>query len=781
MAYRAEIEIVAKGVAKIGQLQKNLNQLANQIDHLNGPGSLGDFNKQLAQATKLMSRAQQGTVEEKRAIEQYVVALNNANQAQARTNKLIAEEIRQRNGATIALRKYNAAAVPPRERGSMSGRYLRPLGRSQSAVSLGPQPDRTKMLRRQAVLDRTVRRTQQLSGLQQGLAKLSKVEADARLDAARSASQQVGEMAAISREAKKINQYSLPRVGPREPKADRRRRSGRQRFTDIATGAGFPLLFGGGPLQALAGGVGGAFGGLGGAIAGSAIVAQLEGFARAAAETGVALTSTAGALEFVREKSLFSSEQNRELAAQLEEQGNVAELATLLTDELVKKVGNSGVAALTDLGDTTKETTALWNQLTTQLQILISGPLNGFLKLVNNAIGGINEALKPTAKEDFTAIRDRILEGSDEAAKEQVLAIEAGVRGTTKRNLRGGGTQTIQGTLTEAGAATGLEQLKAAGLLPKIPVTLEDQRTFTPDAGAERLAERIKRQNQAAASRLAISKAELAIVKESSELSKIDLEFDLKRTRVQEKYTRLFSKALSDQEKSRLEQAQKLDLEILSVERNEKISNHMRDQFDALSKVTAEMQEMTSFTKELSDEFKSLANTINNEIINGIEGMIDGTKTLGQVASSMLKKIASQMLQTAIMGPSGSGGIGGMLLSGISSLFGGGASTAGPGGFTLPAGATPKFRAFANGGRPPVGRPSVVGERGPELFVPRTSGTIVPNEALGSGANVTVNVDASGSSVQGDGPSANQLGKAIGAAVQAELIKQKRPGGLLTR
>ena len=87
---------------------------------------------------------------------------------------------------------------------------------------------------------------------------------------------------------------------------------------------------------------------------------------------------------------------------------------------------------------------------------------------------------------------------------------------------------------------------------------------------------------------------------------------------------------------------------------------------------------------------------------------------------------------------------------------------------------------FANGGNPPVGRPSIVGERGPELFVPRTAGTIVPNHAMG-GANVTVNVDASGSSVQGDGSSAQQLGKAIGAAVQAELIKQKRPGGLLTR
>ena len=46
------------------------------------------------------------------------------------------------------------------------------------------------------------------------------------------------------------------------------------------------------------------------------------------------------------------------------------------------------------------------------------------------------------------------------------------------------------------------------------------------------------------------------------------------------------------------------------------------------------------------------------------------------------------------------------------------------------------------------------------------------------GANVTVNVDASGSSVE-NADQASQLGKAIGIAVQAELVKQKRPGGLL--
>lgn len=569
---------------------------------------------------------------------------------------------------------------------------------------------------------------------------------------------------------------------PAALRAGRDRRA--QRGRDILTGAGFPLLFGGGPLQALAGGIGGAVGGLGGSIAGSAIASQLEGFARAAAETGVALTSTAGALEFVREKSLFSSEQSRELAAQLEEQGDVAELATLLTDELVKKVGNSGVAALTDLGDTTKETTALWNQLTTQLQILISGPLNGFLKLVNNAIGGINEALKPTAKEDFTAIRDRILKGSNEAAKEQVLAIEAAVTSTRKLNTQQKRKGMSASFLTEEGAATGLEQLKAAGLLPKIPVTLEDKRTITPQTtDAERLAKRTQQQNTAAANRLALLEAELRIAKETSELSKIDLEFDLKRTRVQQQYAKLISKSLSDQEKERLEKAQKLDLELLSVQRNEKISNHMRDQFESAMLLNSELMELIPETAVLKDEFKSLADTMNNEIINGIEGMIDGTKTLGQVASSMLKKVANQMLQMAIMGKSGSGGLFGSLLSGIGGIFTGGLSGFGPSSLATSGtnffdGGFSPIDFFANGGRPPVGRPSVVGERGPELFVPRSAGTIIPNHAMG-GANVTVNVDASGSAVQGDGNDAAQLGRAIGLAVQQELVKQKRPGGLL--
>ena len=73
----------------------------------------------------------------------------------------------------------------------------------------------------------------------------------------------------------------------------------------------------------------------------------------------------------------------------------------------------------------------------------------------------------------------------------------------------------------------------------------------------------------------------------------------------------------------------------------------------------------------------------------------------------------------------------------------------------------------------------MVGERGPEMFVPNAGGRIVSNSDMGGSTNVVVNVDASGSNVQGDQQAGKQLGAVLSVAIQAELLKQKRPGGLL--
>ena len=85
----------------------------------------------------------------------------------------------------------------------------------------------------------------------------------------------------------------------------------------------------------------------------------------------------------------------------------------------------------------------------------------------------------------------------------------------------------------------------------------------------------------------------------------------------------------------------------------------------------------------------------------------------------------------------------------------------------------------ANGGPVMKGGSYLVGERGPEMFSPGVSGMITPNEMLGGSTNIVVNVDASGSSVEGDEQQGRELGQLISVSIQSELIKQKRPGGLL--
>ena len=89
---------------------------------------------------------------------------------------------------------------------------------------------------------------------------------------------------------------------------------------------------------------------------------------------------------------------------------------------------------------------------------------------------------------------------------------------------------------------------------------------------------------------------------------------------------------------------------------------------------------------------------------------------------------------------------------------------------TFPAGS------FANGGYAQRNKSYIVGERGPELFTPGASGGQVT--PMGS-TNIVVNVDASGSSVEGDEEEGRELGRLISVAIQSELIKQKRPGGML--
>jgi lambda family phage tail tape measure protein len=115
-----------------------------------------------------------------------------------------------------------------------------------------------------------------------------------------------------------------------------------------------------------------------------------------------------------------------------------------------------------------------------------------------------------------------------------------------------------------------------------------------------------------------------------------------------------------------------------------------------------------------------------------------------------------------------SGGIfanGGMFANGIQPFAAGGVVN------------SPTLFKFANGG---AGRLGLMGEAGPEAIIPLKRGRDGKLGVSGGGStSVVVNVDAKGTTVQGDSGQGQALGRAISAAVQQELIKQRRPGGLL--
>jgi len=107
-----------------------------------------------------------------------------------------------------------------------------------------------------------------------------------------------------------------------------------------------------------------------------------------------------------------------------------------------------------------------------------------------------------------------------------------------------------------------------------------------------------------------------------------------------------------------------------------------------------------------------------------VQGQNIGDALVNSFKAAAAEALASGLLSILTGGGGGGGGAGAGFLG---SVFGG---------------------FFADGGRPPMGRVSVVGERGPELFVPDSAGTIIPNGGFG-GATTIIN-DLRGAIVQED-------------------------------
>ena len=171
--------------------------------------------------------------------------------------------------------------------------------------------------------------------------------------------------------------------------------------------------------------------------------------------------------------------------------------------------------------------------------------------------------------------------------------------------------------------------------------------------------------------------------------------------------------------------------------------------------------------EELKKEFEDIGKEVRSGLVENLREAINGSQTFGQALGNVLNKLKNRLLDIALD----------KAISGIGNILSGGKGF--KGGFL--GGLFGKER----GGPVSAGGAYVVGERGPEILqMGSKGGNIIPNSKMGGGGvvnNVTVNVDASGTSVSGDQGGGKEFGQIIAAVVKSTIVEESRQGGLLNR
>ena len=477
-------------------------------------------------------------------------------------------------------------------------------------------------------------------------------------------------------------------------------------------GGGFPLLFGGGPLQAAAGALGGGIGeaispggGFAGSIAATALVGSIQKFNDAAREVGNALKDANLGLEKLEELGFKVDESTKKQVASLLELGKIREAEAIVTQKFAELIGPKNVKNLQDLDtafdELQRETSKLFLQISSELApafVVILNLVKGIVQQINSA--AIQRA---AANLDPTAFRN----AQAQAAR------EASALGNTP----------ILKNIPFVNTSLGDPDLEQK-ILTKLSKDIIDKNSPDLTTGLTKVESNSKSSVKAEESKLD------ALVKQTLQYDAIVM-FGTKEAEIR-KQIKEFEEEATEQEKIQIATG-KINVRQLIEQNNE-------------------AKKLADNAAIIEDSFKRLSDTITQDIGNGIKGLIQGTQSLNDVLRNVTNKIADAFLNMAIFGNFGGGSVTGGLLGSI-------------------------FR--AEGGPVKRGGSFVVGERGPELFTPGVSGMITPNHALGGSTSVVVNVDASGSSVEGDEQGGRELGRLISVAIQSELIQQKRPGGLL--
>lgn len=265
-------------------------------------------------------------------------------------------------------------------------------------------------------------------------------------------------------------------------------------------------------------------------------------------------------------------------------------------------------------------------------------------------------------------------------------------------------------------------------------------------------------------------------------------EFTVEQTRAFEDQVTQLERALALDMATTEEKRRQLELEhaLADVDNNKNLDDGQKAKLKALLEQRKELgdrnadpifQYMTQLQNSITDtrgQIVSLAQTIESELAtamtSAVTGLIDGTTTVEEAFSSMLKNIGKAFIEMAMKI------LAQQAVLAILSAFGGGNLMGGDGYYNKFTGlgtAGPNF-GLALGGPVTPKKPYLVGETGPELFIPSESGIIGTNAmfdaaagAIKSGASVTSPEDA-----ENDGGSDNPFAAAASALVNTNNTVQ---------
>ena len=244
-------------------------------------------------------------------------------------------------------------------------------------------------------------------------------------------------------------------------------------------------------------------------------------------------------------------------------------------------------------------------------------------------------------------------------------------------------------------------------------------------------------------------KKQNVLEKESTEKAKILADFKFEMNKLEEEKNKLL---IANNGEMSEENSTKFKNLKLAIDDNKK-----------LKLKNLEIKEANKNLKEQEQLFLNIGKSVEDGIVSNLADAVEGTKTLAQAAVSVLNDLKRSLIEVAIQ--KSIAGLGDRVGGFLGDVF-------------------KNLGKRANGGPVSAGGAFVVGEKGPEILqMGSRGGTIIPNNQLGGGTTniVNVSVDAAGSAVSGNNQDAQALGNVIGAAIRAELIKEKRAGGLLSR